>query len=268
MKTCPTCNNMAENNQSICNFCGRNIIGVKENYFDLKNKEEEIEKFKMNGNDNSHLVEKIYGSSRMRDKNYEVVGIKHELSGRFSSLFKKNVALFSAIIFLLSLASTLKGYKLILSDTEQLLIFLIPTIFAMVLFLGISLKASIKIKMIVITIVNLAFLGVFGYYSNFIDFKIFDLILKIENLSVIIITLLSVLIEYRYIKLLGFAIFSSFLSYKYYLYFKDTFAFDKLNSILQAKPMLIFTLSLCFTLFIIYELIFLSYEKERVIDRS
>ena len=180
MKTCPTCNNMAENDQSICAFCGRNIIGVKDNYFDLRNKQEQIDKFKMDESSNVHLVEKIYGSPRMRNKNYEIVNIKQELSGEYSLLIKKGIAYFSFLIFLLSLASNLKGYKLLFSDTQTLLIFFIPSIFSILLFLGISLKASIKVKMIIITVVNLAFLGLYAYYSNFIDFKIFDLILKIK----------------------------------------------------------------------------------------
>ena len=268
MKVCPTCNNMSNDNVSICPYCGRNIIGIKENYFDLKNKEKLKEEYKMEpSEENANLSEKIYGPSRTRGKGYKIVNVKKRTSTKYSYSLKKNIALFVVLVFLASLVNNINGYKLVLSNQSKLIIFLIPTIYSVTLFLGISLRAGVKVKIFVAILLSLAFLTTYGYFSNFTRYGILEFVLKIENLSVISITLLASIIQYRYIKVSIFTLLLVFISYKYYLHLK-TFGFETIDMIPVIKSLSLFVLALCFTLFLIYELIFISSEKEDVFEED
>ena len=271
MKICPTCNNMSENNASICPYCGRNIIGINENYHDLKIQQKNKQKFELESSggkdDNSHLVNKIYGESSMRKKSYKLVGVETRFSTKYSSSFNKNIALFSSLFFLISVSSGILNIKLIISNQKTLIIFLIPILLSIIMFSTVFLKVKIKIKMLMILSLSILYLGISAYLSNIVQFKVIELFLRIENISVISISILAVIIEHRYIKSAIFTFLSFFILYKYFLHLK-TFGFTIWQSLLIIKVLFLFTVISLFVLFLIYEFIFLNYETEKVVNRD
>ena len=84
MKTCPSCNNMLDNNVTICPYCGRNVIGITEYDYGLEKKGQVVdENFKNEG-----VSQKIYGNNQ-GIRNTEDEQLENSIDIKYNINFKK-----------------------------------------------------------------------------------------------------------------------------------------------------------------------------------
>ena len=95
MKVCPECNNLADPRAMICGYCGRSLVGIQEESFelelDIKPKENQEE-------DKNNLANSIYGEFNDLKDNYKIKDVSKE---NYLYTDNKKIYLFIAIIFLI-----------------------------------------------------------------------------------------------------------------------------------------------------------------------
>jgi hypothetical protein len=225
---------MLDNNVSICPYCGRNVIGITEYDYGLKAKGQVVDE-NMN---NQGVSEKIYGS-KQNIATIEDQNLKQSINVRYNTAFKKNTAIFISIFFLLSIIAKIYTYKLLFQDNTRLYIFLIPIEYSILLFLSISLKFKVRIKIFIVMLISAIFLGAYWYYDNVLQLNFLDVLLEIQNIAVISVS------------------FSSFILFQYFNHLKSL-GLEILDIVFIMKSLLLFIMGAFLILFLLYDFLFFS----------
>jgi hypothetical protein len=243
---------MLDNNVSICPYCGRNVIGITEYDYGLKAKGQVVDE-NMN---NQGVSEKIYGS-KQNIATIEDQNLKQSINVRYNTAFKKNTAIFISIFFLLSIIAKIYTYKLLFQDNTRLYIFLIPIEYSILLFLSISLKFKVRIKIFIVMLISAIFLGAYWYYDNVLQLNFLDVLLEIQNIAVISVSFIASFLKYKKIKFIILISSSSFILFQYFNHLKSL-GLEILDIVFIMKSLLLFIMGAFLILFLLYDFLFFS----------
>jgi len=252
MKTCPSCNNMLNNNVSICPYCGRNVIGITEYDYGLGVKGQVVDENMSNEGIADKIYDKNKGIRNVEDEEFEgAIELQHNIN------FRKNVGIFISLFFLVALIAKISTYKLLFSSENKLYIFLIPLLYSTLIFLTIYLKVIVRIKIIIIIILSIAFTGTYWHYANIFQFNFINILFEPLNIAVIAVFITSSFLKYKKIKFLAMLASSSFIMYQYFIYLKSI-NIELINIIFLMKISVLFIAGIYLALFLLYDFIFFN----------
>jgi len=254
MKICPECNNMVDSNLSVCSYCGRNLIGVKDYEYDLKVKGQVVDE-KL---DNQDLSKRIYGDNlgiRSVDDDF----LKADFNVDYTTAFKKGLGYFSAFIFVFSLISSLDNYKIILNDQSELLKFSILPLYSVLLFMSLHLNVMIRKKMFIVMFLNISFLSLCILKCDLISLMKKEDVYNFVNYSILFVPVITSFFKNRIIRIVG-ALSYFYFVLRYFLYIKNL-GVNYFDAFLLIKPLFLFLSVLVISIIVFYEIIFFSLSK-------
>ncbi len=255
MKTCPSCNNMLDNDVTICPYCGRNVIGITTYDYGLKKKGQVVDKTMKN----EGISEKIYGNKK-GIRSIEDEQLKNSIEIKYNINFKKNIGIFISLFFLLALIEKISTYKLLLSGNEsKLYSFFIPIAYSILIFLAIHLKFKVRIKLFIVILLSGAFSTAYWFYNEIFQFNFIDILSKPINLAIITLFTVSLFLKYKAPKFVILLGSSSYILYQYFMYLKSI-NIVLINAIFLIKVSVLFILGISLFLFLFYD--FLFFDKK------
>lgn len=253
MKTCPSCNNMLDDNVTICPYCGRNVIGITTYDYGLKKKGQVVDEALKN----EGVSEKIYGNNK-GIRSLEDEQLKNSIEVRYNINFRKNIGIFISLFFLLAFIDKISTYKLLLlGDQNKLYYFSIPIIYSILIFLAIHLKFKVRIKIFITLLLSAGFSIAYWFYGNIFQFNFMDILSEPINLAVITLFTISLFLKYKTPKFIILLGSSSYILYQYFIYLKSI-NIVLIDIIFLIKIPILFTLGVSLFLFLLYDFLFFN----------
>ena len=253
MKTCPDCNNILENNVTICPYCGRNVIGITTYDYGLEKKGQVVDE----NLKNEGISEKIYGNKK-GIRSVEDEQLIDTINTKYNIVFRKYTGIFISVFFLLSIVAKVSTYRALLAGNEtKLYSFFIPVIYSVLIFLAIHLKFNIRIKIFITILLSAGFVVTYWFYTDILLFSFKDILFQPLNLGIIAIFMAVAFLKYKLPKFLILLGTSSYILYQYFNYLKSI-NIEVKSIIFFLKIPVLFVMGISFSLFLIYDFLFFN----------